>query len=405
MERNIDRQLELILRGTTEVISVEELKSRIETVIATGRRLRVKLGVDPSTKDLHLGHTVVLNKLRQFQDLGHKAVLIIGDGTGLVGDPSGRDSTRPQLTPQKMDENARTYIEQAGLILDIEDPEKFEIRRNGDWFRQMDFFQVITLASRMTVARVLERDDFSKRFSQKTPIYLHELLYPLMQGWDSVMVEADIELGGSDQKYNLLVGRDFQRAEGQEPQICITMPLLVGTDGVQKMSKSYGNYVGITEPAKLMFDKTLSIPDSLTRDYSVLLTSVETGEIDNLLAASPLEAKVKLALEVVTRFHGRDAAAKLESAYRRGDSAPEELTQKAELDASDLEDGKVWIVRIVRASSFAGTNSEARRLVLSGAVQIDGQKVTDPDAAVEVKEGQILRVGKKRVATISIKRD
>jgi len=393
--------MELIARGTGEIFPEEELKVKLERSIETGKPLRVKLGVDPSTKDLHLGHTVVLRKLRQFQQLGHKAVLIIGDGTGLVGDPSGRDATRPQLTPELIDENARTYIEQASKVLDVENPELFEMRKNGDWFREMDFFKVVTLASKMTVARILERDDFSARFKQQTPIYLHEMLYPIMQAWDSVVVRADVELGGTDQKYNLLVGRDFQKAGGQEPQICVTLPLLVGTDGSKKMSKSYGNYIGISEPAKTMFDKTISIPDTLAADYFTLLTTVPLDEVKKLINADPREAKLKLALDIISQYHGKDVAAKLGEAYKSGKNAPGDLAQEARLKPDDLKDGKVWVVRLVMASGFAGSNSEARKLIAGGAVSVEGSKITEADSDIEVLEGQLLRVGKKRVAKIT----
>jgi tyrosyl-tRNA synthetase len=345
---------------------------------------------------------VVLRKLRQFQDLGHKAVLIIGDGTGLVGDPSGRDATRPQLTPEEIDQNAQTYIEQAGRILEIGNPEKFEMCRNGDWFRKMDFFQVVGLASRMTVARLLERDDFNKRFTEQTPIYLHEMLYPIMQGWDSVVVEADVELGGTDQKYNLLVGRDFQRAEGQEPQVCLTLPLLVGTDGVQKMSKSYGNYIGITEAPKAMFDKTLSVPDTLAKEYFTLLTDRRLDEVSKTLADNPLEAKLQLALDIVEQYHGRDASDTLLAAYRGGSSAPDELMQKVRLSPEDIKEGTVWLVKLLTVAKFAASNSEARKLISAGAVSVDGARITDPDTDIQVREGQLLQVGKKRVAAVTL---
>lgn len=405
MEQDIDKQLELISRGAEEIIPVEELRAKLERSIARAAPLRIKLGVDPSTKDLHLGHTIVLRKLRQFQDLGHKAVLIIGDGTGLVGDPSGRDATRPQLTPEAIDENARTYIEQAAKVLDVDNPELFEMRRNGDWFRDMNFFEVVGLASRMTVARLLERDDFSTRFAQQTPVYLHEMLYPIMQGWDSVVVKADVELGGTDQKYNLLVGRDFQRAEGQEPQVCLTVPLLVGTDGTQKMSKSYDNYVGITEPAKTIFDKILSIPDSLAKDYFTLLTTVPLDRVDRLMSDDPREAKLNLALDVAAQYHGKPAADKLEQAYRSGGAAPEDLTQKAEVSPEDFKDGRVWIVKLLKAAGFAKSNSDARQLVSAGAVTVNEKKIMDPDCDIEVEEGQLVRVGRKRVAAIVIRRE
>jgi tyrosyl-tRNA synthetase len=402
MTDSIEKQLELIARGADEIFPLDELKEKLSRSLDSGRPMRVKLGVDPSTKDLHLGHTVVLRKLRQFQDLGHKAVLIIGDGTGLVGDPSGRDATRPQLTPGEIDQNAQTYIEQAGTILDVKNPDKFEMRRNGDWFREMDFFQVVNLASRMTVARLLERDDFNKRFGNQTPIYLHEMLYPIMQGWDSVVVEADIELGGTDQKYNLLVGRDFQRAEGQKPQICLTLPLLVGTDGVQKMSKSYHNYIGITEAPKAMFDKTLSIPDSLSKEYYTLLTARPLDEVDKLIAADPLEAKLQLALDIIEQYHDRDAADMLKAAYLAGKNAPDELMQKVKVSHNDIKEGKIWLVKLLTTAKFAASNSEARKLISASAVSVDGTKITDPDTDIEVREGQLLQVGKKRIAAITI---
>lgn len=453
MRKNVEEQLELISRGVHEIFPLDELKAKLARSISTGKPLRVKLGVDPSTSDLHLGHTVVLRKLRHFQELGHKAVLIIGDGTGLVGDPSGRDSTRPQLTPDQIDQNARTYIEQASCVLEVSDPLQFEMRRNGDWFRKMDFFEVVRLASRMTVARLLERDDFSKRFGDQTPIYLHELLYPAMQGWDSVVVEADIELGGTDQKYNLLVGRDFQRAQGQEPQVCLTMPLLVGTDGTQKMSKSYGNHIGITEPAKTMFDKTLSIPDSLMRDYFILLTDVPTSEIDEMLRDDSdviiknvsfpdhiestlnlrnnslhgvLAAKVKLAYIILAKFNSPKVAGVFLGLYlmereRKAEntkainkamaiakkealaSLDADAVQKVVISSSDLKDGKVWIVKLVRATGFVKSNSEARRKITEGAVTVNDKRITDPDAEVCVQKGDIVKLGKKRLAVVTLR--
>ncbi len=413
MEKDLEKQLKLISRGAEEIFPEKELRENVARAIETNTPLRVKLGVDPSTRDLHMGHTVVLRKLRQFQDLGHKAVLIIGDGTGLVGDPSGRDSTRPQLTPEAIDENARTYIEQAAKVLDINDPELFEMRRNGDWFRKMDFFEVISLASRMTVARLLERDDFSNRFSEKTPIYLHELIYPIMQGWDSVVVGADIELGGTDQKYNLLVGRDFQRQEGQRQQVCLTMPLLVGTDGVQKMSKSYGNYIGIDEPPKTMFDKIVSIPDTLMQHYFILLTDFPTDEIANLidpLKNEPLHVKRKyLAYNIVSRYYSRDIA---EDVLHRHYGAAilnsptgDRIAQEAVIYKSDLKDGKVWIVKLISATGFVKSNSEARRKITEGAVTVNSKKITNPDEEVSVQEGDIVKLGKKRLAVVSIRRE
>jgi tyrosyl-tRNA synthetase len=416
---NLQKQLELIKRGTAEIFPEEELIVKLERSIETGKPLRVKLGIDPSTKDIHLGHTVVLHKLRQFQELGHKAVLIIGDGTGLVGDPSGRDKTRPQLTPEEIEENAKTYLEQVRKVL-LMDKDKLEIVKNGDWFRKMTFFDLVRLASKITVARVLERDDFAERFKKKVPISLHELIYPVMQGYDSVMVNSDIELGGTDQKYNLLVGRDLQRDEGQEPQICITLPLLIGTDGKQKMSKSYDNYIGVTEPAKTMFDKILSIPDSLARDYALLLTNGDVTSFEALLSQDPAGTKALLALKIVEQYWGQEAAQHVSEAdaslsllrkasvdvsslefkmfhWRMG-----EFAQKAVISKSDLKDGKVWIVRLVKATGFVKSNSEARQKIIEGAVTLNGEKITDPESEVPVKEGDIIKLGKKRLAVVKI---
>jgi tyrosyl-tRNA synthetase len=421
----LQQQLELIRRGTAEIFPEEELIAKLERAIETGKPLRVKLGIDPSTKDIHLGHTVVLHKLRQFQELGHKAVLIIGDGTGLVGDPSGRDKTRPQLTPEEIEENAKTYLEQVGKVLmrdegrgkreeEISLPSPLtphpllEIVRNGDWFRKMTFFDFVRLASKITVARVLERDDFAERFKKKVPISLHELIYPVMQGYDSVMVKSDIELGGTDQKYNLLVGRDLQRDEGQEPQVCITVPLLIGTDGKQKMSKSYDNYIGVTEPAKTMFDKIVSIPDSLMRDYFILLTDFPMQEVDRFLRnLEPLYAKRQfLAPNILSRYYPPDI---VNAVFHRhyGTTILESpigdrIAQTAVISAAELKDGKIWIVRLVKATGFVKSNSEARQKIIEGAVTLNGEKITDPDAELSVKEGDIVKVGKKRLAVVKI---
>ncbi|MDZ7816973.1 MAG: tyrosine--tRNA ligase [Planctomycetota bacterium] len=298
--KNTGTQLDIILRGTVDVLTVEDLRAKLDAC-SKGKRppLRVKLGMDPTAPDIHLGHSVVLRKCRQFQDLGHKVVLIIGDGMVSVGDPSGRSKTRPVLTREQISENCKSYFEQAGKILDL-DEQKLEIVYNGDWFFNMDFSEVIKLASQMTVARLLERDDFAKRYKEGLPISLHEMFYPIMQGYDSVMVQADVEMGGTDQTFNLLVGRSLQPSFGQKPQVPVTMPLLVGLDGSRKMSKSLGNYVSVIDEPREMFGKLMSIPDELMRSYFTLCTDVSLDEVDRLLSGHPMEAKKQLAMEIVT---------------------------------------------------------------------------------------------------------
>jgi len=389
-------QLRLIKRGVAEIFPEEELLEKLERACKLGQPLRVKLGIDPTTPDLHLGHTVVLNKLRQFQQLGHTAVLIIGDYTGQVGDPSGRSSTRPRLSRETIEKNAALFLERAKKILL---PQPLEVRRNGEWFASMTFEDVMDLASRATVARLLERDDFQNRLKNNLPISLHEFFYPLMQAYDSVMVRADVELGGTDQRYNLAFGRTLQRDFGQKPQVCITMPLLVGTDGKKKMSKTYNNFVAIDEPPKSMFDKLLSIPDTLARDYLTLLTDIPQEEIERLLAhPDPREPKVQLALYTIRRFHGEEAAKKVEKAYRE-DALPVEGLKEVEVPA-----GKIWVVELLKMCGFAGSNSEARRLVRGRAVRIDGLRVESELENIEPRDGMVLKVGRNRWARLRLKR-
>jgi len=303
----VDEQLEVIKRAVVQIFPENELVEKLKKSEKSGTPLRIKLGIDPTAPDIHLGHTVVIRKLRQFQDMGHTGVLIIGDYTALIGDPSGREKTRPQLTSDEIEKNAKTYLEQVGRILDME---KVEIVRNGEWFKEFSFRDVLKLVSKMTVARMLERDDFSKRFKSETPVGLHEFIYPLMQGFDSVMVKADVELGGTDQTFNLTVGRDLQRDNGEEPQVAITLPILVGTDGTLKMSKSYGNYIAVEDSPKEMYGKVMSIPDGIMRNYFELLTDVPLAEVGELLkdTAHPMEAKKRLAREIVAGYYGADAA-------------------------------------------------------------------------------------------------
>jgi len=388
-------QLHLIKRGVAELFPEDEMLQKLERAHRTGKPLRIKLGIDPTTPDLHLGHTVVLNKLRQFQQLGHTAVLIIGDYTGQVGDPSGRSTTRPRLSKETVRRNAEVFLREATKVLL---PEPLEVRYNGEWFSKMSFEEVMELASHATVARLLERDDFQNRLKNNLPISLHEFFYPLMQAYDSVMVKADVELGGTDQRYNLAFGRAIQRDFGQEPQVCVTLPLLVGTDGKKKMSKTYNNFVAIDEPPKIMFDKLLSIPDDLTRDYLVLLTDMPEQEIERLMRhPDPREPKVQLALHIIRRFHGEEAAEKVEKAYR-SNTVPLDALKEVDVVA-----GKIWVVELLKVCGFASTNSEARRLVRGGAVRIDGRTVQSELENVEVRDGMVLKVGKRRWARLRVR--
>jgi len=400
----VEEQLRVIRRGTAEIFPEEELIEKLKKSREENRPLRVKYGIDPTAPDVHLGHTVPIRKLRHFQDLGHKAVVIIGDYTAMVGDPSGRDETRgTRPTHEAVLKTAATYIEQLGKILDLD---QIEIRHNGDWFREMTFGDVITLTSKITLARIIERDDFQKRLQAGTPISLHECLYSLMQGHDSVMIEADVELGGTEQKYALLVGRDLQKDAGQEPQACITFPILVGTDGVRRMGKSLGNYVGIDEPPEEMFGKLMSVPDNVMRDYLELITDVPEERIDELLSdgTHPRDAKVTLAKTVVGRYHGDEAADSAEAAFDkvfRKHEAPDDMPTVS-LGSSDLDDGKIWIAKLIVACGFAKGNGEARRLVIQGGVSLDGEKVTDAGLDWVPQSGTVLKVGKRRFARIEV---
>jgi len=393
------RQLQALISGAAEVIPVEELEQKL----GVERPLRVKLGIDPSRPDLHLGHAVVLRKLRQFQDLGHTAVLIIGDFTGLVGDPTGQSETRPMLTAEEMDENATTYLDQAGKVLDMK---VAEVRRNSEWLAGLAFADVIGLAEHLTVARLLERDDFSERYRTGKPISLVEFLYPLMQGYDSVAVRADVEMGGTDQTFNLLVGRDIQRGHGQDPQVVFTMPLLTGTDGVKKMSKSFGNHVGLTEPPEEQFGKVMSIPDELIGSWLRLCTMAEpsdVGAVERGLADGslhPAEQKRRLAREIVALYHGEEAARAAEQRFdkvHREHEIPEDV-EEVEIPAAAMRDGKVWLPRLMTAAGLSSSNADARRLIEQGGVKIDGEAVSDPDAEFGPGElqGKVLQVGRRR---------
>jgi tyrosyl-tRNA synthetase len=376
-------------KGAAQIISEPELQEKL----ALGRPLRVKLGVDPTTTDLHLGHSIVLRKLRQFQDLGHQAVLIIGDFTGMIGDPSGRSATRPHLTRDEVLANAKTYREQAFKILD---PDKTETVFNGDWLRKMNYEEVIRLNSRVTLQQMLQREDFHARIDKQQAIHAHEIQYPIMQGWDSVMVKADVELGGTDQLFNILVGRDFQKEEGQPQQIVFVLPILEGLDGVKKMSKSLGNYIGINEPASEIFGKLMSISDELmTRYYPLLLERSFPKD------AHPLEAKKQLASEIVQTYHSADAAKKTLEEWNARFS--EKRLSDAELPEFSAPPGDI-VSTVVAAYShaFAITKSraEARRLIEQGSVQLGGKKIVDPKVTVSPQAGQVLRLDKTRAVRI-----
>ena len=384
-----EEQLKLLKRGAAEIISESDLLERIKE----GKPLRVKLGLDPTAPHIHLGFAVVLRKLRQFQDLGHQVVLLIGDFTARVGDPSGRSETRKVLTPEQIAENAATYKEQFSKILD---PARTEVRFNSEWLGQMSFADVITLASRTTVARTMERDDFEKRFREGLPIGLHELLYPLMQGYDSVALRSDVEMGGTDQKFNNLVGRTLQKEYDQKPQIVFLMPILEGLDGVQKMSKSLGNYIGITEPPSEMYGKAMSIPDGIMRRYFELCTDVDMDEVERRLREDhPRDTKRSLAREIVRIYHGEEAAQHADDEFVRVFSqkgVPEEMPT-VEIPRADLEDGALFIVRLLVAANLAPSNKEARRKVEQGAVSLNGQKVTTV-GNVALAGDEILKVGR-----------
>jgi len=401
MFKSIDEQLNIIKRGVLEIVREEELIEKLKKSEKTQTPLRVKLGLDPTAPDIHIGNAIPIHKLRNFQELGHTAVLIIGDYTAMVGDPSGVNKTRPQLTQEDIDNNAKTYLDQIGNILDIE---KTEIRYNSEWFKDMKFTDVITLASKMTVARMMERDDFSKRYSSGVPISLHEFIYPLMQGYDSIMVKSDIEIGGTDQIFSLLVGRDLQRDANMKPQVALTTPLLEGIDGNKKMSKSLGNYIGIYEEPKEIFGKTMRISDDLMRKYFELATDMAIEEIESTLSEHPRQAKIVLGKAIVSRYYDDEAAGRAADEFDRifkEHKTPDDIPQ---ITLPSNEDGKhkIWIVKLLVDHGFASTNGEARRLVSQGGVSIDDKKHTDPAQEVDIKSGMILKVGKRRFAEIVI---
>lgn len=401
MAETIAEQINLLKRGTVEVFTEAELAQKLAVSATTGRKLRIKLGLDPTSPDIHLGHTVVLRKMRQFQDLGHKAVLIIGDYTARIGDPTGQNTTRPILSPDQIEQNAKTYFEQAGRILDIS-TEKLEVRYNSEWLEKLSLMELIQIAAKKTVAQMLQRDTFKKRMQADVDVYTHEFLYPLMQGYDSVMIESDVELGGTDQTFNNLVGRDIQKGYGQQPQIVITMPILVGLDGKEKMSKSKGNYIGVTDEPNDMFGKIMSISDEMMENYFTLLTDVPAEKIAELVnpdKTHPKEAKILLGKMIVSQFYdektAKAAAAEFDKVFAQG-QLPEEIPEFT------LPSEPILVKQLLLRCKLVETGGEAKRMIKQSAASINGEKLTDPNAEVVPKEGSVIRVGRRKFARLKV---
>ena len=410
IEKNLKKQIETIASGTEDILIEKELKAILEKSIAKNKPLKVKLGLDPTSPDIHLGHTVVLNKLRQFQNLGHKAVLIIGDYTARIGDPSGRSVLRPQLSAELIDKNAKTYMKQAFKILD---PQKTEVVKNSKWLKILKFEDVLNLTSKFTVARMLERDDFKKRFKGNTPIAIMEFLYPVMQAYDSVAIKSDVELGGTDQRFNLLMGRELQKEFSQRPQIAITMPILVGTDGIEKMSKSLGNYIGVDEPPQEIFGKVMSIPDSIMIDYYRLLTILDSNKIREIedgikkQKLNPSVAKRKLAKIIIENLYSRKDAEEAEENFDlifKKKKAPENVSEYT-IDSSKIKRNKVFLIEILVDSGLAGSKSEARRLIAQGGIKVGDIKVDDPNMEFDLNyiNNRVIQRGKRHFRKIVVK--
>ncbi|BAU29313.1 tyrosyl-tRNA synthetase [Aneurinibacillus soli] len=406
-KQEVDRQMAIICRGVAEIVPEEEMRKKVERSVATGTPLKVKLGLDPSAPDIHVGHTVVLHKLRQFQEMGHTVQILIGDFTGRIGDPTGKSETRKPLTEEEVKVNAATYVEQFAKILDID---KIEVNYNSTWLAPLTFADVVTLAAKTTVARMLERDDFEKRYTSNQPISIHEFFYPLMQGYDSVALESDVELGGTDQKFNLLMGRQLQKEYGQEQQCALTMPIIEGLDGVQKMSKSLGNYIGISEAPNEIYGKSMSIPDELMVKYYELATDITLEELAQLKAGladgsvHPRDAKMRLARTFVQMYHGEEAADEAENHFKtvfQQRALPTDIPEK-EVATTELEDGKLWIVKLLSVLELVPTNGEARRMVQQGAVKINEEKVESVDDHIVVEDGMIVQVGKRKFAKVKL---
>jgi len=405
MKISIDKQIELIERGAVNVISRPDLVKKLEKSQATGKPLKIKAGFDPTAPDLHLGHTVLIQKLKHFQDLGHEISFLIGDFTGMIGDPTGKSETRKPLTVEQVEKNAESYKDQIFKILD---PEKTKVVFNSTWLNKLTSKDFIMLASQLTVARMLEREDFKVRFENERPISIHEFLYPLIQGYDSVALEADVELGGTDQLFNLLMGRDLQRVWGQEPQVVITMPLLEGLDGVNKMSKSLGNYIGITEKADDIYGKTLSVSDDLMFRYYELLSDLSAGEIDALKTemqagrVHPKAVKQQLARELTARFYDPEAAQRAEDNFERIFSQHDNPEDMPEVVLSSSEKG-IWLPKLLVDTQLVGGTGEARRMIQQNAVSLNGDKVSDIDHLVMTQGEVILKVGKRRFCKVTFR--
>jgi tyrosyl-tRNA synthetase len=401
MAMTISEQVELLKRGTVEIFTEAELAEKLARASKTSGQLRIKLGLDPTSPDIHLGHTVVLRKMRQFQDLGHKAVLIIGDYTARIGDPTGQNTTRPILSPEQIEQNAKTYFEQAGKIL-ITAEDRLEIRHNSEWLEKLTLIELIRIAAKKTVTQMLQRDTFKKRLDAGVDVYTHEFLYPLMQGYDSVMVNSDVELGGTDQTFNNLVGRDIQKAYDQKPQIVITMPILVGLDGKEKMSKSKGNYIAVTDEPNDMFGKVMSISDDMMQNYFTLLTDHAADEITELLDPNkthPKQAKVSLAKAIVSQFYhesvANDAADQFDRIFAQG-KLPDEISD------IDIPDEPIAASKLLLHCGLVSSGGQAKRMIKQSAAAIDGTKIDDPNAEIRPRDGMIVRVGKRKFAKLNV---
>ena len=400
----VKEQLEVIRRGTVEIIPEEELIRKLEVSIKGNKPLRIKMGFDPTAPDIHLGHTVGIRKLKQFQELGHLVILIIGDYTGMVGDPSGRSETRPQLSYEEVKKNAETYQKQFFKILD---EKKTEVHFNGEWFSKMSFQEIMHLASKFTLARILERDDFAERYKEQSPISLHELFYPIMQGYDSVAIKADLEIGATEQKFNLLTARQIQQEYGVSPQVILTMPVLPGTDGVQRMSKSIGNYIGIDESPEEIFGKIMSIPDELIYLYFELLTDIPPVELRKIKKelqgkeVNPMEWKKKLGSEIVKLYHSQKDAERAQAEFEKIFSK-KELPEKIQVFHLKTDKPTIWIVKLLTETSLCSTSSVARRLIKQGGVYIDSQRVDNENLQVDIRGEKLLKVGKRKFLRVSI---
>jgi len=406
-KQEVERQLAVIRRGVVEIIPEEELRRKLERFVVTGQPLKVKLGLDPSAPDIHVGHTVVLQKMRQFQELGHTIQLLIGDYTGRIGDPTGKSETRKQLTEEQVKANAQSYVEQFGKVLDAS---RITVHYNSTWLAPLTFENVLELAAKTTVARMLERDDFQKRYNNNLPISVHEFFYPLMQGYDSVALECDVELGGTDQKFNLLMGRNLQKEYGQEPQAIITMPLLEGLDGVQKMSKSLGNYIGVNEAPNEIYGKSMSVPDELMLRYYELATDLSNEELEALRkglangTVHPRDAKMNLAKTFVRMFHGEEAAQEAENYFKtvfQQRALPTDLPEVA-VDLSAYENGEANIVNLAFDLKLADSKGDARRMVQQGAVKVNEEKIDNINESVKLTDGMVVQVGKRKFAKVKL---